>query len=278
MWLIKKVIEIFEKRELIRSLVVRDLKARYKVSVLGFLWSLLRPLFMMVIFTIVFSRIFRWDIKMSAPYPIFLIAAILPWQFLTSALSAGAHSLIVNESLIKKVSLPREVFPIATVLAELVNLLLSLVVLIPFLAFFRIGIGPWVLFLPVVILVELFLVLGITLLVSSLNVFFRDTVPLVDLGVMAWFYLSPVFYPVSMVEKHVSPALYKVFLINPMCPILTGFRKTLMEGSFNPQSGFGYDVTQWLSYFGLTALFSILILVGGWSVFHALDKKLADTL
>ncbi len=278
MWVYSKIIEIFKKRELIGSLVLRDLKARYKVSVLGFLWSLLRPLFMMVIFTIVFSRIFRWDIKMGAPYPIFLLTAILPWQFLTAALSAGANSLIDNQSLIKKVSLPREVFPIATVLSELVNLALSMLVLIPFLIFFRVGIGPWVFFLPVVLLIEIILVLGITLLISSLNVFFRDTVPLVDLGVLAWFYLSPVFYPVTMVQDNLSNNLYRIYLLNPMCPIMTGFRKTLMEGSFRPESGFGYDSVQWLTYFGITALMSVFILILGWSVFHALDKKLADTL
>src|SRR5579863_5179971 len=121
MWIWQKLTEIIKHRELIWNLVKRDLKARYKVSVLGFLWSLLRPLFMMLIFTIVFSKMLKWDIRMNFPYPIFLLCAILPWQFLTGALNSGAHCLLSNESLIKKVYLPREIFPIASVLAELVN-------------------------------------------------------------------------------------------------------------------------------------------------------------
>ena len=140
MWIILKLQSIAKHHELILSLVQRDLKARYKVSVLGFLWSLLRPLFMMVVFTVVFSRIFRWDIRMDAPYSLFLLTAILPWQFLTNSISASANTLLANESLIKKVYLPREVFPLSIVLSELINFLLSLVVLIPFLWFFHISV------------------------------------------------------------------------------------------------------------------------------------------
>jgi lipopolysaccharide transport system permease protein len=277
MWIWKKLTEIIQHRELIWNLVKRDLKARYKVSVLGFLWSLLRPLFMMLIFTIVFSKMFRWDIHMNVKYPLFLLCAILPWQFLTGALNNGAHCLLSNESLIKKVYLPREVFPIAAVLAELVNFLLSLLVLIPFLLYFHIGLSFWLIGLPVIILIEVILVLGFTLLVSSLNVFFRDTLALMDLGLMAWFYLSPVFYPVSYVQKQ-KAYIYHIYLLNPMTSILTGFRKVFLANGFLPDSGFGYDFNEWAFYLGIATGIAIIVLTLGWWVFHAFDEKLVDTL
>ena len=282
MWIWKKVIETLHHRELIWNLVKRDLKARYKVSVLGFLWSLLRPLFMMLIFTAVFSKMFRWDIHMQAPYSLFLLCAILPWQFLTGSLNNGAHCLLSNESLIKKVSLPREVFPISAVLAELVNFVLSLIVLVPFLLLFQIGLSPWLLFLPILVLIEVVLVLGFTLLVSSLNVFFRDTLAIMDLGLLAWFYMSPIFYPVLFVQNYANDKgkmyIYNLYLFNPMSSILTGYRKVFLANGFLSTSGFGYDSYQWLSFLGIATGIAIIVLVIGWTVFHALDEKLVDTL
>jgi lipopolysaccharide transport system permease protein len=278
MWIIIKLQSIAKHHELILSLVQRDLKARYKVSVLGFLWSLLRPLFMMVVFTVVFSRIFRWDIRMDAPYPLFLLTAILPWQFLTNSVSASANVLLANESLIKKVYLPREVFPLSIVLSELINFLLSLVVLLPFLWFFHISVTGWLLLLPLVLLIEVILVTGLCLLVSSLNVFFRDTLPIVDLGIMAWFYLSPIFYPVYMVQDHLSPKMSCIYMINPITPIITGFRKAFLASGFRPDSGFGYYGNELMTYLAIAFGISVIVLLIGWRIFYQFDNKLADTL
>ena len=278
MWMLTHTFDVIQHHELIWNLVKRDLKARYKVSVLGFLWSLLRPLFMMVIFTIVFSQMFRWDIHMHAPYPLFLLCAILPWQFLAGSLNNGAQCLLSNESLIKKVSLPREVFPIATMLAELINFGLSIIVLIPFLIVFRIGFSFWLIWVPILLLIEIIIVLGFTFLVSSLNVFFRDTLAILDLFLMAWFYLSPIFYPVSLVQQHASQTIYNIYLLNPMTSLLTGFRKAFLANGFIPSSGFGYDFHEWITFLGISTLIAVIIFIMGWFVFHAFDKKLVDTL
>ncbi len=278
MWILTKWIDIWHHRELLINLVKRDLKTRYKMSILGFFWSLLRPLFMMLIFTVVFSQMFRWDIQMNVPYPVFLLAAILPWQLLANSVGAGANTLLVNQNLIKKVSLPREIFPLSTVIAEIINFGLSLIVLFPFIIAAKISITPWLLILPVVFIMQCILVFGITLIVSSLNVFFRDTLPLTDLGMQAWFYLSPVFYPVSFVQGHLSPLLYKFYLLNPMCVLLTGYRKSLLESGYTVNSGFGTNSPEWIFYLGITSIFSITILLIGMIIFHYFDRKLADTL
>lgn len=260
------------------SLVQRDLKARYKVAVLGFFWSLLQPLFTMVIFTIVFSVVFRFPIDMNVPYSLYLLCALLPWGFHVTGVNNATNSLLYNANLIKKVKLPREIFPIAAICAELVNLLLSFIVLFIFLLIFRVPFSIYLLWLPVILFIHFLFILGLGLITSALNVFYRDTVAVLDAVMAAWFYLTPIFYPVSLARQHLSGKFYYLFLLNPLTPLVTGYRKALLGNSYNTTMTFGVNFSEWVGFLGITCLIALIILWIGISIFRHYDSQYVDEL
>jgi lipopolysaccharide transport system permease protein len=270
--------QLFLYRELLWSLVQRDLKARYKVTALGFLWSLLRPLFTMIILTIVFSVVFRFPIDMNTPYPLYLLCALLPWGFHISGVNNATNSMLQNANLIKKVKLPREIFPISAIVAELINLLLSLLILFIFLLIYRMPITIYILWLPVLLLIHLIFVSGMGLITAALNVFFRDTAAILDAIMTAWFYLTPIFYPISLAKQHLSEPVYRLFLLNPLVPLFTGYRKILLGNSYNTTMTFGPSFSEWISFLGITTLASLLILWLGIMVFRHFEDRFVDEL
>lgn len=163
--------EIYRFRYFLRNMVVRDLKVRYKGSALGFLWSLMNPLLMMLVLSLVFSVAF----KISMPhYPIFLLCGLLPWNFFAVSVSNATGSVVGQAGLLKKVAFPREILPLASILANLVHFGIGLLILFVFLIAFKIPLGLPALALPLVILLQLVFVLGFSLILSALNVFYRD--------------------------------------------------------------------------------------------------------
>lgn len=225
---------LYRYRMLIYNLVLRDLKSRYRNSVLGFVWSLLNPLAMMVVFTIVFSVLMPNN--QIDNYPIFLLCGLLPWNFFTATIMTGANSIVANGNLVKKVFFPREVLPLATVLANLVNFLLALVVLFAVLLIFRMPWSPWLFLLPVVIIIQTAFSLGIVFLLSTMQVYYRDTLIVLDVVLLAWFFLTPVFYSTNIlpatytiagVELPVSRLMYT---LNPMASLINMYRDILYWG------------------------------------------------
>jgi ABC-type polysaccharide/polyol phosphate export permease len=270
--------QLIQYRELLWSLVQRDLKARYKVATLGFLWSLIRPLFTMIILTIVFSKVFRFPIDMTVPYPLYLLCALLPWGFHVTGVNNAANSLLHNANLIKKVKLPREVFPVAAVIAELINLLLSLIVLFIFLIIFRVPFSLFILWLPILLMIQFIFIAGLGLITSALNVFFRDTVAILDAIMTAWFYLTPIFYPISLAKQHLPEPFYNLFLLNPLVPLITGYRKALLGNSYNTPITFGPIFSEWLGLLGITAGIALITFWLGIMIFRHFDSKFVDEL
>ena len=192
--MIKRIVELYHYRELIRNLVIRDLKVRYKNSVLGILWSLLNPLLMTIVFTVVFTLLLRND---TPNYPVFFMCGYLPWSFLSESVMGGTNSIVGNAHLIKKVYFPREVLPLSDVLSGLVNFLLALIVLFGMLLVFRVGLTASVLLLPVIIVAQVLFTLGLVFFLSTANVFYRDTQHIMQVVMQAWFFLTPIFYPID---------------------------------------------------------------------------------
>nr|HMT22443.1 ABC transporter permease [Promineifilum sp.] len=186
--------ELRQYRYLLRNLVVRDLKARYKNSVLGILWSILNPLFLMVVFTILFSVLANNQIR---DYPIFVLTGLIPWNFFSGSLMSGTISITGNSGLVKKVYFPRELLPASALLSNLVNFLFAFLVLIVFLYIFGIGLTIHALWVPAILLTQLIFTLGLCLLLGSLTVFYRDVLMILEVVMLAWFFLTPVFYPIT---------------------------------------------------------------------------------
>ncbi|MBI1884588.1 MAG: ABC transporter permease [Chlamydiae bacterium] len=214
--------ELLNHRDLLRSLIVRNLKIRYKGSYLGFFWSLMDPLFMVLVY-FMFAKLTRFQVDL--PY---LVTGVLTWQFLSLCMGDSFHTILGNPSLIKKVFFPRIILPLTMVLANLINFFLSLFILIGFLFFLGVDVSLNLFYLPIFIFFEFLLALGFSLLFSSLMVYFQDTQHLVSVGLMSWFFLSPVIYPLKLVPER----LLKFYLLNPMAGILMGFRHCFLEGPF----------------------------------------------
>ncbi|MCC0655736.1 ABC transporter permease [Clostridioides sp. ES-S-0123-01] len=211
-------------RNLLRELVVRDIKVKYKKSILGLLWTLLNPLLTMLVLTIVFSNIFRFDID---NFPVYLITGQVMFNFFSESTNMAMESIIGNAQLIKKVYIPKYVFPISKILSSFVNLLFALIAVIILMFFMNIHITKAIIFAPVSLLYMLMLSLGIGLLLSAINVFFRDTQHLYSVMLTAWMYITPIFYPLNII-----PTKFKwIINLNPLRYIIEHFRQCVLYGN-----------------------------------------------
>jgi ABC-type polysaccharide/polyol phosphate export permease len=262
----RHLLELLAYRELLINLVIRNLKVRYKDSIFGFLWSLINPLMMMIVFTVVFQ--FLRPTNQIHDFPVFALCAILPWNFFSSSLSRSVNSIVANAHLLKKVYFPREVLPISAVASGLVNFLLALLVLFCMLFLFGIGLTKWALLLPLVILAQFAFALGLAFILSTLNVFYRDTSIIMDVVLQAWFFLTPVMYPIDLLPPThellgvTLPVQRMMYIVNPMASIIASYR-TLLYGSI---SGAPPGPPAW-DFFSRTMATALIFLLLGYAVF-----------
>ncbi len=221
------MIELLRYRDLVRALVVRDLKVRYRRSTIGFLWTMLQPMFTMLVLTLVFSKVFRFSLP---HYPVYALAGIMFWNFFSQSVTTAMNSLRGNAQLLTKIPVPKAVFPLATVIAGVINLLFALVPLFAILLITGHPIRLAVLFLPVAILIAALFTLGAGLLLSPMAVFFYDTVEMVTVVLTLLMYMTPVFYPMDIV-----PAKYLwVVRYNPLRSVMEVFRDPIYFGKIPP--------------------------------------------
>ena len=253
--------ELYAYREMIFSLVHRDLKGRYKGSVLGFAWTFLNPLLQLAVYTMVFSIIMRNGIK---DYYLFLFVALVPWIFFSSSVSGGAGCIRGQSGMITKIYFPREVIPISFVTSQFVNMLLSLIVVF---AVLLISGKPMnieaLLFLPLIMIIEYLIALGLTMLISSITVYWRDVEYFVGIIMMAWQFATPVMYGLDQIPQ----ALVPFFNLNPMTPVIVAYRDILYYGQI-PQ----------LSTLISAIIFGVLITIIGWLVFDRLKRHFVEEL
>lgn len=216
--------ELWQYREMIVSLVKRDLKSRYKGSILGFLWMFLNPLLQLCVYTIVFSTIMRMGIE---KFYLFLFVALVPWIFISTCLTGGTMVIFGQQDMVKKIYFPREVLPISYTLSQFINMLLSFIVIFVVVFFSGVEIQPIaLLFLPLVMIIQFILALGITFLAAALTVYFRDLEHILSIISLAWMYLTPVVYSVDMIPDE----FLTVFYLNPMTSITIAYRDILYYG------------------------------------------------
>ena len=263
--------DLWRYRELIRNLVVSSLKSRYKNSSLGFIWSLLNPLGMMLVFTIVFGFLMP-DVRVEK-YPLFLLTGLLPWNFFQASINAGLYSVVGSSNLVKKVYFPREVLPIATVLSQLVNFLLAFAVLFVALIVFQASFSPWLWTLPFVILIQTVFSTGVVLVLGTLNVFYRDTAMIMEVVMLAWFFLTPVVYSVALLPETIVlggftvPLQRLVYILNPMASLIAIYRDLLYWG-------YRTDV----DFFIRTALTAIAVFAFGYWFFLRYSDRFGEEL
>ena len=253
--------EAFLHRELLGFLVWRDIKIRYRQTLLGGLWAVLQPLLAMLIFTLVFNRMA--GVKSDGPpYPLFVFAGLAPWMFFSNAVTASSNSLLANQQLVAKIYFPRVFIPMGAVVALLVDLAFSLLLLVALLIKYHWALSYQVMLLPLFVVAALLSACGLGLIFSALNVSFRDVKYAVPFIIQMGLFVTPVIYPVSYLPARLRPLL----ALNPMTGVVTGFRSALL----------GTPVD--LHVLGLSLVVSLALMVLGLLIFRRMERRFADII
>jgi len=252
--------ELWEYRELLYFLTWRDIKIRYKQTVLGAAWAIIQPVFMMIVFSLFFGKLAKVPSD-GIPYPVFAFCALLPWQLFAHAVSESSNSVVGNQHLITKVYFPRLVIPIASVLTGFIDFLVSLVVLIGLILWFGLVPGWRIIALPGFILLAICTALAVGLWLSALSVQYRDVRYLIGFLVQFWLFATPVAYPSSIIPQQWRA----VYALNPMAGVVEGFRWALLGRS----SALG-------SMLWVSASVVLVTLVGGFYYFRRMEQEFAD--
>ncbi len=266
--MIKALKDVWLRRELLGILVGRNLKIRYKHSVLGFFWSLLGPLLLIMIYA-TFAAILRFNVG-RPHYLQFLVIGIVVWQFLSMCLNDSLHAVMGSSNLVKKTAFPRIILPLAMVFANLANFLLTWIVLFLYLLWAGMHFQHLAL-LPVVLLAQTALCLGLALFLSACNVFFRDTEHILGVGSLAWFFLTPIFYPLKDQLEFLPEHLSWLAFLNPMTGVMWGYRTVLMSDKLPDVA-----VPLWFPAVSATVCFAVLGI--GLIVFQKLQSRFGDEL
>jgi lipopolysaccharide transport system permease protein len=250
---------IFEYKELIKNLVKSDLKTKYSSSVLGFAWSMLNPLLMMLVLYFVFNNVF----KNQQNYVVYLLTGILTWRFFAIGTTSAMGSIVGKSSLVTKIYIPREILTLSTVISNAISSILEFFVLIPLLMILGAKISATVMVFPVIHFMYFLLVYGLGLILSSLFVYYRDLNQIWDIVLQVGFFLSPIFYPLSSV-----PAKYMFYyMLNPITRLVTMYRDILLNGTI-PK----------ISDFAIVILFGIILLFTGTLLFKKLSRRFAEEI
>ncbi len=263
--LVKEIKDIYRWRELLGQMVNREVKARYKQSILGYFWIILNPLAQMLVMSFAFSIILRIPTNATdnIPYSIFLFVALLPWSLFANSLSSACGSLISSASLITKVYFPRTILVLATIIAKIVDFSLALTILVVYMVIYQIPINFNILWVIPIFLIQQIFTLGLSLFFAAANLLYRDIQYLLTLLLTLWLYLTPVVFPADLV-----PEKYKIlFQLNPMAVIVNAYREAILAGG-----------TPNLLSLSIALTLAILVLIAGFSYFKSRENIFADNI
>lgn len=258
-----RIMEILERKGLLYQLFTRDLKVKYKNSVLGIFWSLLSPILIVIIYTLVFSVIMRF--RSFYPYPLFLLSVWLPWQFMQTSLVLSSTVLLEHGDLLNKIYFPRIYLPLSNILTNLVNFGISMILFFVIRGIYMNSFSYMMLLFPLVIIVHLLFTFGISMLIAAGTVFFRDLRYLLDIFLLLWFFGSPVIYGLEFVPDW----LFSIYLLNPFTSIALMYRSVLLGSNMDPQ-------IYWAFLLSLAWAFGALYL--GFRVFYRYENAIIKEL
>jgi ABC-type polysaccharide/polyol phosphate export permease len=260
--------ELYRFRALIVTLVLRELRARYRGSLLGFLWSFLNPLLLMCVYVLVFAVYLRVPME---KYAVFLFTGLLPWLWFSQSLGHATGVIVGSGALVKRILFPAEILPLVSVLSNLANFLLSLPLLFVFLLVFGVRPGPWLLALPLILVIQLLLTVGLALPLAALNVHLRDVEQILANLLVLLFFLSPILYPVTTIPDTLrfgdllTLPLRPLYFLNPVAGLVQGYQKVIFYG----------QEPHWI-HLGMVTLMALAALWGGYWVFDRLRDSLAE--
>ena len=249
---------IYEYRELLKTNVKKEIRGKYKKSFFGIIWSFLNPLLQLAVYAIIFPIILKVQ---QENYVIFVCSALIPWTFFTTVVAQSSGIIIGNANIIKKVYFPREILPISVTTSAAINFLISTIIILAFVLFSGLGITWHIVFYPMVLLVQYILSLGISFILSSVTVYFRDLEHFVGIAIMLLFYATPIVYSIKTIESGYATILK----LNPMAHIVEAYR-----------SIFYYQDIPNLKYLGILFVISTVLCVIGYCIFKKLEKRFAE--
>jgi lipopolysaccharide transport system permease protein len=261
-WVPVDFMEIWNYRELLYFLTKRDIKVRYKQTVLGGLWAVIQPAFTMLVFTLFFGRLAKMPSD-GLPYPIFVYAGLLPWTYFANAVSTSGNSLVGSSNLITKVYFPRVVVPASAALAGLLDFFIALFVLAALMIWYQFLPGPAILLFPFLVALTFLCAVGVGLWLSALNVQYRDIRYAIPFLIQVWMFVSPVIYPVSLVHGNYQWLL----ALNPMGGVIHAYRASLL----------GHQSIDW-SLLSLSTLIILALFLGGLYYFRRMERVFADVV
>ena len=256
--------DLWRYRELIYFMIWRDVKVRYKQTMLGATWAIIQPVLTMIVFTFLFGRIAKLPTDGNIPYPIFSYTALLPWNLFVNALNQASRSLTSNQNMVSKIYFPRLVLPLASILSGLVDFVIAFIILIGLMIYYHVMPSINVIWaLPLFLLLAIVAALGVALWLSAINVQYRDVNYALPFMTQFWLFATPVAYSSQLI----SPKWQLVYSLNPMAGVVNGFRWALLGVGNGPDAGL------WIS-----VAIAILILIGGLFYFRNMEKTFADTI
>ncbi|NIM26759.1 MAG: ABC transporter permease [Gammaproteobacteria bacterium] len=260
-WRVVDLREVWAYRELLLTLTLKDIRVRYKQTVIGAAWAVFQPLLTMIIFTIIFGRLAKIP-SGEYPYPIFVFAALLPWMFFANAITSSANSLVISSQLVNKIYFPRIIIPMSSIGVSFVDFMFSTAVLLVLMVIFDVSWTFQLLMMPLVMFGVILCALGVGTLLSALTVSYRDLRFVIPFAVQIWMFLSPVVYGTSFI-----PEDYRwIILINPMTGYIEGFRSAILGGAID-----------WFAL-GVSFSISVALLMAGSMYFRSVERKFADVI
>lgn len=252
--------ELYNYRELLKTNIKKEVRGKYKGSWLGVLWTFLNPLLMLAVYAFVFPYILRVNVE---NYTIFMIVALIPWNFFTTAIQSGTGSVVANGNILKKVYFPREIIPISITTSQLVNFLITCIIMFVFILFSGVGFSIHLLLMPLLILIQFLITLSLTFVLSALTVFVRDVDHFVSVALTLGFYATPIVYQASMLPEKFQ----WVLKFNPMAQLVEAYRAILY-----------YHQMPDFNMIGIWGVLSIILLVIGYMIFKKLEKSFVEEL
>jgi len=252
--------ELYNYRELLKTNIRKEIRGKYKGSWLGILWTFLNPLLMLAVYSFVFPYILRVNVE---NYTIFMIVALIPWNFFTAAIQTGTGSVVANGNILKKVYFPREIIPISITTSQLVNFLITCLIMFVFIIFSGVGFSWHIVIFPLLILIQYLITLAFTFILSAITVFVRDIDHFVSVILMLGFYATPIVYQASMLPDKFQWALK----INPMAQIVEAYRAIF----------YYHQMPDW-TMLGIWGIASVVLLVVGYAIFKKLEKSFVEEL
>lgn len=251
---------IYNYRELLKNNVKKEIRGKYKNSALGVIWTFLNPLLQLLVYALIFPLI----LKTTQPYYIvFVCVGLVPWTFFTTSVAQSAWTIIANGNIVKKVYFPREILPLSVVTSAMVNFLISTIIIVAFCIVYGLGLTKYIIFFPVILLVQYILQLGIAFVLSAATVYFRDLEHFIQIVLQVMFYATPIVYSVETIA---SP--FKAILnLNPMAHIINGYR-----------SIFYYQTMPDIKALGIVFILSVILCIAGYFIFRKLQKGFAEEL